>query len=145
MVERLNAVVLGATEIDFNVTTLADGTIAGGSGGHADTAAGAKLAIVTTKLTAAGYPKIVDHVGTLTTPGATIDMLVTDQGIAINPARADLHDRLDLAGLGPVALADLHGRVHDHSERAPTRSRNDDIVAVLEYRDGTITDVIRRI
>ena len=72
-------------------------------------------------------------------------MLVTDQGIAVNPARADLHDRLVQAGLRPVAIAVLHRRAHDHSERVPTRARNDDIVAVSEYRDGTITDVIRRI
>lgn len=149
VVDRLDAVVLGATEIDLdfnvNVTTLADGTIAGGSGGHADTAAGAKLAIVTTKLTAAGFPKIVDRVGTLTTPGATIDVLVTDHGIAVNPAREELRDRMAQAGLNPVPISDLRKRARDQSERAPTRPDDGDIVALSEYRDGTITDVIRRI
>ncbi|WP_056033664.1 citrate lyase subunit alpha [Loktanella sp. 3ANDIMAR09] len=149
VVDRLDAVVLGATEIDLdfnvNVTTLADGTIAGGSGGHADTAAGAKLAIVTTKLTAAGFPKIVERVGTLTTPGATIDVLVTDQGIAVNPTRPDLHERLTHAGLAPVPITDLQARARNQSDRAPIRSESDDIVAICEYRDGSVTDVIRRI
>ena len=52
VVNRLDCVILGAAEIDrafaVNVTTGSNGVILGGSGGHADTAAGAKLAIVTT-------------------------------------------------------------------------------------------------
>ena len=149
VVDRLDAVVLGATEIDLdfnvNVTTRADGRIMGGSGGHADTAAGAKLAIVTTKLTAAGFPKIVDRVGTLTTPGNTIDVLVTDQGIAVNPARPDLHDRLTQAGLAPVAIADLHRLALAQATLTPLRGQDGDIVALSEYRDGTISDVVRKI
>lgn len=149
VVDRLDAVVLGATEIDLdfnvNVTTRADGTIAGGSGGHADTAAGAKLAIVTTKLTAAGYPKIVPRVGTLTTPGATIDALVTDQGIAVNPCRPDLRERLTAAGLALRDIADLHRLAQQQSQRMPDPAREGDIVAMSEYRDGTLIDVIRRI
>ena len=149
VVDRLDAVVLGATEIDLdfnvNVTTRADGRIMGGSGGHADTAAGAKLAIVTTKLTAAGFPKVVDRVGTLTTPGNTIDVLVTDQGIAVNPGRLDLHDRLSHAGLAPVPIADLHRLAQQQATRAPARRTDGDIVALSEYRDGTISDVVRNI
>ena len=149
VVDRLDAVVLGAAEIDLdfnvNVTTRADGAIIGGSGGHADTAAGARLAIVTTKLNAAGFPKIVDRVGTLTTPGPTIDVVVTDAGIAVNPLRADLADRLRTAGLAPVPIADLHRAARARAERAPLRASSGDIVAVSEYRDGTVTDVVRRL
>ncbi len=91
VVDRLSTVVLGAAEIDLgfnvNVTTKADGVIIGGSGGHADTAQGAELAIITTRLTAAGYPKVVDDAGVITTPGGTIDVLVTEAGIAVNPQR----------------------------------------------------------
>ena len=149
VVDRLDAVVLGATEIDLdfnvNVTTRADGRIMGGSGGHADTAAGAKLAIVTTKLTAAGFPKVVDKVDTLTTPGKTIDVLVTDQGIAVNPLRSDLRDRMLQAGLAPVAIADLHHLARQQAERTPVRRAEGDIVALSEYRDGTVSDVVRKI
>ena len=149
VVDRLDAVVLGATEIDLdfnvNVTTRADGIIAGGSGGHADTAAGAKLAIVTTKLTAAGFPKLVERLGTLTTPGRSVDVVVTDAGIAVNPARADLADRLAFAGLAPVPIADLHRRALAQAERRPVHVREGDVVAVSEYRDGTVTDLIRRV
>ncbi|SEM34991.1 citrate lyase subunit alpha / citrate CoA-transferase [Roseovarius azorensis] len=149
VVDRLDAVVLGAAEIDLefnvNVTTRADGLIMGGSGGHADTAAGATLSIVTTKLTAAGFPKIVDRVGTLTTPGKTIDVVVTNAGIAVNPGRDDLTDRLRAAGLTPVPIEELHRLALEQSERRPQRSMSDHIVAISEYRDGTVTDVIRKV
>ncbi|SMX40917.1 Citrate lyase alpha chain [Maliponia aquimaris] len=149
VVDRLDAVVLGAAEVDLdfnvNVTTRADGIIMGGSGGHADTAAGAKLAIVTTKLTAAGFPKLVDRVGTLTTPGATIDVVVTDAGIAVNPARAELADRLHAAGLAPVPIAELHRLALSRAERLPQPPRSETVVALSEYRDGTVTDVIRQV
>jgi citrate lyase subunit alpha/citrate CoA-transferase len=63
VVNQLDAMILGAAEIDVdfnvNVTTGTDGIIMGGSGGHADTSAGAKLAIVTTRLNAGGYAKVV--------------------------------------------------------------------------------------
>lgn len=54
VVNRLDTMILGAAEVDLdfnvNVTTRSNGVLMGGSGGHADTAYGAKLAIVTTKL-----------------------------------------------------------------------------------------------
>ena len=81
---------LGAAEVDLdfnvNVTTGSSGAILGGSGGHADTAAGAKLALVATRLTSGSGPKIVERVGCLTTPGESIDAVITDRGVAVNPA-----------------------------------------------------------
>ena len=140
---------LGAAEIDIdfnvNVTTRADGTIIGGSGGHADTAAGAKLTIITTRLTAAGFPKIVDRVGTVTTPGETVDVLVTEAGIAVNPKRTDLVERLRTTDLPLCNIEDLRVQATAASERQPTHSKGERIVAVSEYRDGSVTDVVRQI
>jgi citrate lyase subunit alpha/citrate CoA-transferase len=149
VVDMLDAVVLGAAEIDIdfnvNVTTRADGTIIGGSGGHADTAAGAKLTIITTRLTAAGFPKIVDRVGTVTTPGETVDVLVTEAGIAVNPKRTDLVERLRTTDLPLCNIEDLRVQAAAASERQPTHSKGERIVAVSEYRDGSVTDVVRQI
>lgn len=149
VVDRVDAVILGAAEVDMafnvNVTTKAGGIVIGGSGGHADTAAGARLTIVTTRLTAAGFPKIVPQVGTLTTPGATVDVVVTDHGIAVNPLRAELAERLRGAGLpvcGIEALCDQAARL---AERSAPPAPSGRIVAVSEYRDGSVTDVIRQI
>ena len=149
IVDQLDVVILGASEIDLdfnvNVTTGSNGVILGGSGGHADTAAGAKLAIVTTKLVARGFPKVVDRVTTLTTPGETIDVLVTDAGVAVNPARVDLRNRLLAEGIDVVPISHLRdlARAGTGAPSVPVPSGR--IVAVVEYRNGTVIDVVRAI
>lgn len=149
VVDRLSAVVLGAAEVDFdfnvNVTTRAGGMLNGGSGGHADAAQGAQLTLITTRLTAAGFPKIVPRVTTLTTPGRSVDVIVTEAGLAVNPARGDLIDRLRRAGLAPLAIEDLASRAADLATLDVPERPERPVVAVSEYRDGTIIDDIRRI
>ncbi len=149
VVDRVDAVILGAAEVDLdfnvNVTTRAGGMIIGGSGGHADTAAGSRLTIVTTRLTAAGFAKLVPEVGTLTTPGATVDVLVTEAGLAVNPRRPELAERLGQAGLPVCTIEALRAKAEAASSR-PTPPRNTGrVVAVSEYRDGRVTDVVRQL
>ena len=149
VVDRVDAVVLGAAEIDtgfnVNVTTKAGGVIIGGSGGHADTAAGARLTVVTSRLTAAGFPKVVSRVGTLTTPGETVDLLVTDGGIAVNPLRGDLDERLRQAGLPVLEIEELAAKAALAATRSTPPRSEGRVVAVSEYRDGRVTDVVREI
>lgn len=146
VVDQLDAVILGATEVDrgfnVNVTTGSHGIIMGGSGGHADTAAGAKLAIVTTRLSGGGHAKLVERVRTLTTPGATVDVVVTEAGLAVNPARPDLAARLSEAGLPVRAIDDLIAQAAREASQAPLARGEGRTVAVVEYRDGTILDTI---
>jgi citrate lyase subunit alpha/citrate CoA-transferase len=149
VVNQLDAMILGAAEIDVdfnvNVTTGTNGIIMGGSGGHADAAAGAKLAIVTTRLNAGGYPKVVDRVTTVTTPGETIDVLVTEAGVAVNPRREELRDRLVAGGVQVVPIDHLKDIAARHAWRPQQTARGDRIVAVVEYRDGTVTDAVRAV
>ncbi|HBG16162.1 MAG TPA: citrate lyase subunit alpha, partial [Firmicutes bacterium] len=90
-VNQLDIVVLSALEIDLdfnvNVITGSDGVIRGASGGHCDTAAGASMAIIVAPLIRGRMPTILERVHTVVTPGHTVDVLVTDQGIAVNPLR----------------------------------------------------------
>ncbi len=147
-VNKLDCVILGATQvyIDFNanVVTGSDGTIMGGSGGHSDTAAGAKLAIVVANLARGSLPIVTDEVLTATTPGESIDVLVTDHGVAVNPRRADLTDCLTAADLPIKDITDLKAMA-DETATTPQHTKvGDKIVAVVEYRDGTIIDVVRQ-
>jgi citrate lyase subunit alpha / citrate CoA-transferase len=149
VVNQLSAMILGAAEIDVdfnvNVTTGSDGRIIGGSGGHSDTAAGAKLAIVTTRLRAGSIPKVVDRVRTVTTPGETIDVLVTESGVAINPKKSELRARLLDNGIPVRSIEELRDIANiDHCSASSQVNGNEDIVAIVEYRDGTIIDVVRR-
>ena len=104
VVNQLDAMLLGAAEVDLdfnvNVTTGSSGRILGGSGGHADTAAGSKLALVTTTPRRGGAGrKIVERVGCVTTPGETIDAVVTEAGVAVNPRARGLARAAGAAGI----------------------------------------------
>lgn len=150
VVDQLDVMILGATEIDLdfnvNVTTGSDGVIMGGSGGHADAAAGARLALVTTRLNAGGYAKVVERVTTITTPGATVDVLVTDEGVAVNPRRPDLLELLGAAGIQLFDIHELKALADARATRTPApRAASARIVAVVEYRDGTVIDVVRMV
>ncbi len=146
-VNRLDAMILSATEVDtdfnVNVHTGSDGRVMGGSGGHADTAAGSKLAIVVAPSVRKNIPIIKDRVHTVTTPGETIDCLVTEHGISVNPRRADLLNDLQGAGLPLIDIHDLKAEVEKKTGRPGLPGVSEKIVAVVEYRDGSVIDVIR--
>jgi len=88
-------VILGATQVDtgfnVNVVTGSDGKIMGGSGGHSDTAAGADLAIVVANLARGSLPIVTDEVLTATTPGESIDVVVTDHVDRLSRRRGGEH------------------------------------------------------
>ena len=145
-VDNLDVVILGATEIDtqfnVNVHTDSNGSIMGGSGGHSDTAAGAKLAMIIAPLSRARLPIVTDHVTCISTPGSTIDVLVTQKGIAVNPARPDLHDRLKAAGLPVRDICELK-QIAEKLTGVPRKlPKGDKIVADVIYRDGSHLDYI---
>ena len=149
VVNKLDIVILGATEIDtdfnVNVTTGSDGAIMGGSGGHSDTAAGAKLTIIVSNLVKARLPIIKDKVTTVTTPGESIDVLVTERGIAINPKNADLIERLKKTNLPIMTIEELKEVAEKLTGKPKEIESDDKIVAVIEYRDGTVIDVVKKV
>lgn len=148
VVNKLDIVILGATEIDtnfnVNVTTGSDGTIMGGSGGHSDTAAGANLAIIVTQLTKARLPIIKDSVTTITTPGESIDVIVTERGIAVNPRRTDIIAKLKKTNLPIVTIEELKVIAAKMTGKPKSIEFSDEIIAVIEYRDGSVIDVVRK-
>ncbi|MBQ1256044.1 MAG: citrate lyase subunit alpha [Clostridia bacterium] len=148
-VDHLDTVILGATQVDLdfnvNVHTDSNGFIMGGSGGHSDTAAGAKLAIIVAPLYRARLPIVVERVHTKSTPGSTVDVLVTQRGVAVNPKREELRQRLIKGGLPVFDIGELKNmaeRVTGTPEDTPKSGR---VVAKVEYRDGTIIDEIRSV
>ncbi|MCF7936064.1 MAG: citrate lyase subunit alpha [Synergistales bacterium] len=142
---NLDIVVLAALDIDtdFNVNVLTgnDGFLRGASGGHSDTAAGSSLCIVAAPSFRGGVPTIKEHVNTVVTPGETVDAVVTERGICINPRREDLLQAATRAGLPVVDIERLHADVVALTGRPePVAFDEDRVVALVEYRDGTIID-----
>ncbi|MDK6234289.1 citrate lyase subunit alpha [Aerococcus sanguinicola] len=148
-VNYLDYVILGALEVDtdFNVNVVqgSDGMIQGAPGGHPDTSAGAKVTIIVTPLVRSRIPSIKDRVTSVTTPGESVDVLVTDNGIAVNPKRQDLIDSLEAAGVELTTIEALKEKAYDLVGTPKDLEFEDEVVALVEYRDGTIIDTIKKI
>ncbi|HEY4544102.1 MAG TPA: citrate lyase subunit alpha [Tissierellaceae bacterium] len=148
-VNKLDVVMLGALEIDtnynVNVITGSDGYISQAAGGHPDTAAGAKMSVILAPLIRGRIPIIVDEVTTVVTPGETIDVVVTDYGIAVNPRREDLLERFKKANLPLVSIEELKDKAEKITGKPDKVEFEDEIVGVVEYRDGSIIDVMYKV
>ncbi|MDR3355313.1 MAG: citrate lyase subunit alpha, partial [Synergistaceae bacterium] len=152
-VNALDVVILGATELDrdfnVNVNTEADGMLLHGIGGHQDAAAGASLTIIAQPLLRGRIPCVVDSVHTVTTPGEVVDAVVTEFGVTINPRRQDLIDAFKEARYGDAIPLVPIDELADRAKRmsgpmSPVRT-TDRVVGVIEWRDGTVIDVVRQV
>lgn len=145
----LDVMILSATEVDtnfnVNVLTASDGVIMGALGGHPDTAAGANLAIVVAPLIRKRVPIVVDRVVTISTPGESVDVVVTERGIAVNPQNPKLKQRLIEQGLPVYEIEELRDMAYNLTGKPETPHYGDKVVGLVEYRDGTILDVIRNV
>lgn len=143
---KLDVVVLSALEIDknfnVNVMTASDGTIMGASGGHSDTAACAKMTVIVAPLVRGRIPTVVDEVQTIITPGSSVDVLVTERGVAVNPNRQDLAKAFKASGIQVVDIEDLMQKAIDIVGKPAEIPYTDKVVGIVEYRDGTWMDVI---
>lgn len=151
IVNDLDIVILSATEVDldFNVNCMTDsnGILMGASGGHSDTAAGAKLSIIVLPAVRGRLPMIRDRVQTVITPGDSIDAIITERGIAINPKRTDLIEKLKDSKLPLMTIQELQQAAYElvgKPKEIQYSDKPEDIVAVIEYRDGSIIDVVRK-
>ena len=148
-VDNLDVVILGATQIDtdfnVNVHTDSNGYIMGGSGGHSDTAAGSKLCMIIAPMFRARLPIVTDHVTCVSTPGETVDVLVTQGGIAVNPRQAELKQRLIDAHLPVIDIHELKEKTEAITGKPRPIVTGDRVVAKVLGREGNLQDVIRNI
>lgn len=150
IVNSLDFVILGATELDtdfnVNVTTGHDGVIMGGSGGHQDTAYGAKVSIIVSKLFQSRIPLIVDRVGVISTPGSTVDVLVTERGVAVNENRKDIIEALKAHDIEVMTIKELK-ELSDSLTGVPEKKRDESkrVIGYMEYRDGQVLDKIYQV
>lgn len=148
---RLDVMVLSATEIDtdfqVNSVTGTDGRVIGALGGAPDTAQGAALTVVAMPSFRGRIPTVNRRVNTVCTPGRTVDLLVTERGICVNPRRGDLVDGMRKAGLVLLPIEDLADTVEAITGKprlpsyGPGTSR-DRVTGIVEYRDGSVIDCL---
>ena len=149
VVNKLDFVILAALEVDThfncNVVVGSDGIITGAQGGHPDTAAGAKCTIVITPLLQGRIPAVRTDVTTVTTPGESVDVVITDYGIAINPLRKDLLECMRNVDLPFKTIEELRDIAYNIVGEPQPVQFLDRVVGIIESRDGTIMDVVRQI
>ena len=148
-VNQLDFVILAALEVDVNfncnVVVGSDGIITGAQGGHPDTAAGAKCTIVIAPLLQGRIPAICTNVTTVTTPGDTVDVVITDYGIAINPKRQDLIEATKDAKLPIKTIEELRDIAYSIVGEPDPVQFDDQVVGIIEARDGSVIDVVRKV
>lgn len=144
--------VLGALEVDtdFNVNILtgSSGEMMGGLGGGPDVAGGAQISIVTLPIIRGRTPSVVERVFTACTPGETIAVVVTEAGIALNPKHKnyyELKEDLEKTNLNITTIEKLQQLAEKMTGKPKRREPGERIVCIVEYRDGTVIDVIREI
>lgn len=149
MVNQLDTCILSALEVDtdfnVNVMTGSDGLIRGASGGHCDTAFASKMSLVISPLVRGRIPTFVEKVNTVITPGTSVDVVVTEVGIAINPNRPDLIAHFKTLKVPQFTIKELQEKAYAIVGTPDPIAYGDKVVALIEYRDGTLIDTVKNI
>lgn len=142
----VDACILGATEVDVNfnanVVTHSDGRLLHGIGGWQNCLA-SRCTILALPAFRDRIPVVVDEVTTLTGPGELIDVIVTERGVCINPARTDLREAVKGSGLPVLEIRELKKEVETICGGLPEKpKRSDHPVAIVKWVDGTVLDTV---
>lgn len=145
----IDAVVLGATEVDVNfnanVVTHSDGRLLHGIGGWQNCLF-SKCTILPIPSFRDRIPVIVDEVTTVCGPGELIDVIVTERGIAINPKRKDLIEATKNSSLPIRTIEELKNEVEEIIGGKPEKPKlSDKVIAVVKWVDGTIIDSVYQV
>ena len=122
----LDVVILSALEVDV-------------------TAQDSALSVIVCPLLRGRIPCVVDEVTTLITPGSNVDVVVTEYGIAVNPNRPEVKERLEAAGLKIVDIHDLAAKARKIIGDPAPLPFGDKVVGIVLNRDGSVQDVIKNI
>jgi len=145
----IDVVVLGATEVDVdfnaNVVTHSDGKLSHGIGGWQNCLF-SKCTVLAVPSVRNRIPVILDRVTTLVGPGELVDVVATEQGLCINPARADLIEAMQGSRVPLLDIRELKARLDRLCGGAPAKPKlGDEFVAAIQWVDGTTIDGVRRV
>ncbi|MFC2117826.1 citrate lyase subunit alpha [Bacteroidota bacterium] len=144
----VDVAILGATEVDVNfnanVVTHSDGYLLHGMGGWQNCLF-SKTVILPLPLFRDRIPVIVDEVTTICGPGELIDVIVTERGIAVNPLRKDLLEKVSGSGLPIKTIKELKDEAEKICGKPEKPVTGDKIIAVINWVDGTIIDVVKEV
>jgi len=144
----VDIVILGATEVDVNfnanVATHSDGYLLHGIGGWQNCLF-SKNVILPIPLFRDRIPVIMDEVTTICGPGELIDIIVTERGIAINPRRQDLIEKMKDSELPVKTIQELKNEAEAICGKAKAVEFEEKVIAAIKWVDGTVIDVVKQV
>ena len=88
---------------------------------------------------------IRDEVTTITTPGETVGVIVTERGVAVNDKLPELKAELIRRRVPVKDIRQLRDEIYAVTGVPKPIEFEDDVVGLIEYRDGSIIDVVRKV
>ena len=144
----VDVVILGATEVDINfnanVVTHSDGYLLHGIGGWQNCLF-SKTVILPLPLFRDRIPVLREKVTTLCGPGELIDVIITERGIAINPLREDLLEKVKNCDLNIRSIEDMLDEAYSICGQPEVNALENKVVAGIKWVDGTLLDVVHQV
>jgi citrate lyase subunit alpha/citrate CoA-transferase len=126
------------------VVTHSDGYLLHGIGGWQNCLF-SKTVIIPVPLFRDRIPVIIDEVTTICGPGELMDVIVTERGIAINPKRTDLIEKMKGSKLPIKTIQELKAEA-DKICGVPQKPKlGDEIIAAIKWVDGTVIDSVWKV
>ncbi len=91
------------------------------------------MTVVVAPLVRGRIPTVVKEVQTVITPGESVDVLVTERGVAVNPRRKDLIEAFESLGMPLVSIETLREKAVDIVGKPAEIPYTDKVVGVVEY------------
>ena len=104
-----------------------------------------KLSLIVVPLIRGRLPMIRDEVTTITTPGETVGVIVTERGVAVNDKLPELKAELIRRRVPVKDIRQLRDEIYAVTGVPKPIEFEDDVVGLIEYRDGSIIDVVRKV
>ncbi|MDP0488996.1 MAG: citrate lyase subunit alpha, partial [Fusobacterium sp. JB020] len=70
---------------------------------------------------------------------------VTERGICVNPRRKDIQEILNSSGIKTKKIKELKEEIEQLTGKPESTQYLDEIVGIVEYRDGTVIDIIKQV
>ena len=103
------------------------------------------MAMIIAPLIRARLPLIVDQLACISTPGESIDCLVTQYGLAVNPRREDLLARFKEVKLPLLTMEELQQKAESFSGKPQPLDLSGRVVGKVRYRDGRIISELHEV
>src|SRR3712207_8993918 len=95
------------------------------------------MSIIVAPLLRGRLPIVIDKVTTVVTPGETVDVLVTELGITVNPLRPDLKANFEKAGMELIEMDTLIERAKFLAGEPKKAEFSNEVVAVVRSEEHT--------